>query len=200
MSIVFIILMVIGALLAAASFLIPEEKEEKSAPLSFAKSEKTSADSNFKSDANPVNTNDAITAAKNKAKEKIDGVYKFDLHLNDGADSSDRTVEELERDLLSGLDLDDAPVETEVTKPAESAATANSGSKGNPGKGGNGKNSSGRYNKNRSGKKNNYPVNDRYDDLLYEPQEVKSDAPKAQTASSNKSNSSSKGGKKGKKK
>ena len=55
--------------------------------------------------------------------------------------------------------------------------------------------------KNRSGKKNNNPVNDRYEDLLYEPTDAQNAAPanKGAANNNNKSNSS-KGGKKGKKK
>jgi len=192
MSIVFIIMMVIGALAVAASFLLPAEDETKTEPLTFGKEEKKSTEENL------YGASAAIEAAKKKAKENIDDGYKFDLHLNDSTDSSDRTVEELERDLLGDLGLADDGAD--VVSPVPVEKPSNSGSASNK-KSGNNRNSN-KNNKGGSGKKST-PVNDRYDDLLFEETgDIKNDnaAKPASNNNNNKSGNSSKSRKKGKKK
>ena len=198
MNIVFIIMMVIGALAVAASFLLPSEDEVKSEPLSFGKEEKKTSEENL------YGANAAIEAAKKKAKENIDEGYKFDLHLTDSSDSSDRTVEELERDLLGDLGLADDGADVVSPSPTEKPAT--SGSASAKKNGNNNRNSNNKNNKNNnkggSGKKTN-SVNERYDDLLFEETVDNKSINASKSASNN--NSGNKSGnsgnrKKGKKK
>ena len=155
MNILFIVFMSVGALMIIGSFLLPKEEEESGFAIGLANEPEVKED--FKEDfsvrtepAKNVSTKnvDAIEAAKKKAREAVEKDYKFDLHLTD---SSNRTVEELERDLLSGLDLDE-------NKPAESTAPAQAKTNSsNSGKSSNKKNS----------KKKNNQKNDRYDDLQF---------------------------------
>ena len=225
MNITFIIIMVVGVLLFAASYFLPSE-EDSTSTLSFQSepvqpvkaSESNGGDfSNKKKEQEPAKSaNDSIEAAKKKAREAIaeeKEQYKFDLHLTD---SSDRTVEQLEHDLLAGLNLDESGADASKTgaanKSASNSNTGNANKSKNSGKKGNNNN-----------KKKNAPKNDRYDDLLYVDENsaskeenktvedvVKASAGntnnsgnsgsnKANTGNSNKSQSS-KGGKKGKKK
>lgn len=209
MNIVFIIIMVVGILLFAASYFVPSGEEETTS-LNFQSSSK-SEPAISKTVAAPAKTaNESIEAAKKKAREAISEDYKFDLHLTD---SSDRTVEELEHDLLSGLNLDDnAPAENASASKASGNTNSGNANKGN-------KNTSGK-----KGKKKNTPKNDRYDDLLFVDETANSAQGAEKTVedvvkgisgnsgntnnvsnnNSNNSNSnksqSSKGGKKGKKK
>ena len=223
MNITFIIIMVVGVLLFAASYFLPAE-EDSTSTLSFQSepvqpvkaSESTGSDSSKKKEQEPSKSaNESIEAAKKKAREAIaeeKEEYKFDLHLTD---SSDRTVEQLEHDLLAGLNLDESGADASKTganKTASNSNTGNANKSKNSGKKGNNNN-----------KKKNAPKNDRYDDLLYVDENsaskeenktvedvVKASAGntnnsgnsgsnKANTGNSNKSQSS-KGGKKGKKK
>ncbi len=215
MNITFIIIMVVGVLLFAASYFLPSE-EDSTSTLSFQSepvqpvkaSESNGGDfSNKKKEQEPAKSaNDSIEAAKKKAREAIaeeKEQYKFDLHLTD---SSDRTVEQLEHDGA------DASKTGAANKSASNSNTGNANKSKNSGKKGNNNN-----------KKKNAPKNDRYDDLLYVDENsaskeenktvedvVKASAGntnnsgnsgsnKANTGNSNKSQSS-KGGKKGKKK
>ena len=224
MNITFIIIMVVGVLLFAASYFLPSE-EDSTSTLSFQSepvqpvkaSESNGGDfSNKKKEQEPVKSaNDSIEAAKKKAREAIaeeKEQYKFDLHLTD---SSDRTVEQLEHDLLAGLNLDESGADASKTGANKTASNSNAGNANK------GKNSGKKGNNNN--KKKNAPKNDRYDDLLYVDENsaskeenktvedvVKASAGntnnsgnsgsnKANTGNSNKSQSS-KGGKKGKKK
>ena len=224
MNITFIIIMVVGVLLFAASYFLPSE-EDSTSTLSFQSepvqpvkaSESNGGDfSNKKKEQEPVKSaNDSIEAAKKKAREAIaeeKEQYKFDLHLTD---SSDRTVEQLEHDLLAGLNLDESGADASKTGANKTASNSNAGNANK------GKNSGKKGNNNN--KKKNAPKNDRYDDLLYVDENsaskeenktvedvVKANAGntnnsgnsgsnKANTGNSNKSQSS-KGGKKGKKK
>lgn len=220
MNIVFIIIMVVGILLFAASYFVPSEEDEtKSLSLqgnSVPEKETVTGTEGKNSGNKAVSGNagesksgtDAIEAAKKKAREAIQDDYKFDLHLTD---STNRTVEELEHDLLSGLNLDDnAPAETAGASTKTSGATKTAAAKTNSSK----QNGSG---KKGSGKKKNAPKNDRYDDLLYVDEEsaASKDADKtvenvvkSTSSNSNKNtgntnsnkSQSSKNGKKGKKK
>ena len=197
MNIVFIIIMVIGIALFAISFFMKAE-EEKPVAIGLSKTEAKVSETKEKKNSkqlfeeaeeeleNKSAANDAIEAAKKKAKEAVSG---FDLHLNN--DSSNQTVEELERDLLGGLDLSDTEGASVSEEEAVDTKKASQSSKGSSKK------------KNRS-KKNNYPKNDRYDDLLYEDSEVKEAAQDVAEAIEEKTEktekSSSKNNKKGKKK
>ena len=197
MNIVFIIIMVVGILLFAASYFVPSEEDEtKSLSVqgnSVPEKETVTGTEGKNSGNKAVSGNagesksgtDAIEAAKKKAREAIQDDYKFDLHLTD---STNRTVEELEHDLLSGLNLDDnAPAETAGASTKTSGASKTAAAKTNSTK----QNGSG---KKGSGKKKNAPKNDRYDDLLYVDENKNTG-----NTNSNKSQSS-KNGKKGKKK
>ena len=95
----------------------------------------------------------AIEAAKRKAKEAVNHDYSFDLHLTD---SSNQTVEELERDLLSGLDISDDDVDSESAGTAGTSGSSKSSQEGY------------KSNRKKNRKKKSAPVNDRYDDLLFE--------------------------------
>ena len=234
MNIVFIIIMVVGILLFAASYFVPsEEGETKSLSLqgnSVPEKETVTGTEGKNSGNKAVAGNagesksgtDAIEAAKKKAREAIQDDYKFDLHLTD---STNRTVEELEHDLLSGLNLDDnAPAETagasaKTSGTSKTAAAKTNSSKQNStvsGSNGNNGNKNGSGKKG-SGKKKNAPKNDRYDDLLYVDEESAAskdadktveDVVKSTSSNSNKNtgntnsnkSQSSKNGKKGKKK
>ncbi|MCR4813447.1 MAG: hypothetical protein K5879_01315 [Lachnospiraceae bacterium] len=220
MNIVFIIIMVVGILLFAASYFVPSEEDEtKSLSLqgnSVPEKETVTGTEGKNSGNKAVSGNagesksgtDAIEAAKKKAREAIQDDYKYDLHLTD---STNRTVEELEHDLLSGLNLDDnVPAETAGASTKTSGASKTAAAKTNSSK----QNGSG---KKGSGKKKNAPKNDRYDDLLYVDEEsaASKDADKtvenvvkSTSSNSNKNtgntnsnkSQSSKNGKKGKKK
>lgn len=220
MNIVFIIIMVVGILLFAASYFVPSEEDEtKSLSLqgnSVPEKETVTRTEGKNSGNKAVSGNvgesksgtDAIEAAKKKAREAIQDDYKFDLHLTD---STNRTVEELEHDLLSGLNLDDnALAETAGASTKTSGASKTAAAKTNSSK----QNGSG---KKGSGKKKNAPKNDRYDDLLYADEESAAskdadktveDVVKSTSSNSNKNtgntnsnkSQSSKNGKKGKKK
>ena len=196
MNVVFIIIMVIGIALFAISFFMKSE-EEKPVSIPLSKTEPKISDTKEKKSSKQVlmddedekenksAANDAIEAAKKKAKEAVSG---FDLHLNN--DSSNQTVEELERDLLGGLDLSDtdgAPAEEDTADVKKATQSSKGSSK----------------KKNRS-KKNNYPKNDRYDDLLFEETDVKETVAEEVQAVEEKvektEKASSKNNKKGKKK
>ena len=224
MNIIFIIIMVVGVLLFAASYFLPAE-EDSTSTLSFQSepvqpvkaSESAGGNLSKKKDQAPVKTsNESIEAAKKKAREAIaeeKEEYKFDLHLTD---STDRTVEQLEHDLLAGLNLDENGADASKTGAANKTASNSNAGNANKSK------NSGKKGSNNN-KKKNAPKNDRYDDLLYVDENsaskeenktvedvVKASAGntnnsgnsgsnKANTGNSNKSQSS-KGGKKGKKK
>lgn len=220
MNIVFIIIMVVGILLFAASYFVPSEEDEtKSLSLqgNSVPEKETDTGTEGKNSGNKVvsgnageskSGTDAIEAAKKKAREAIQDDYKYDLHLTD---STNRTVEELEHDLLSGLNLDDnAPAETAGASTKTSGASKTAAAKTNSSN----QNGSG---KKGNGKKKNAPKNDRYDDLLYVDEESAAskdaektveDVVKSTSSNSNKNtgntnsnkSQSSKNGKKGKKK
>lgn len=189
MIIASIVLMVLGIAVFAAGFAFP--KKGATAPVSFtAKKEedeeevifsspvktttvtdnanKSQGKNKNKKDAEPTEAVNAIEAAKRKAKEAVNQDYNFDLHLTD---SSDQTVEELERDLLSGLELPDADDASEADTAAKNSQKGN--------------NRSGR----KGGKKKNAPVNDRYDDLLFEDTPAEPAKPAANNADSGNNNS-----------
>ena len=178
MIIVFIVMMAVGLLAFAASFFLSDGKDKTSAVVIKSSG---SGDA-FDEDESIIKTNgkeeskatDAIEAAKKKAREAVNKDYQFDLHLT--KDSSNQTVEELERDLLGGLDLSDSAELAEETVEVEKPAPATNSSKNNSSK--------------KKNRKKNAPKNDRYDDLLYEDvtKEVEKaeSAPKAQTSKNNK--------------
>lgn len=185
MTIVYIVIMAVGLLAFIASFFMPDAKENTSevsfkpagAKASFDYDEQTGETVKEETTAT-----DAIEAAKKKAKEAVNKDYQFDLHLT--KDSSNQTVEELERDLLGGLDLSESAEAVEESIEIEKPVTASNSSKGSSKK------------KNR---KKNAPKNDRYDDLLYEDtQESAKEA--ADAAVSAVKTQTSKNNKKGKKK
>ena len=178
MIIVFIVMMAVGLLAFAASFFLSDGKEKTS---SVVLKSSGSGDA-FDEDESIIKTNgkeeskatDAIEAAKKKAREAVNKDYQFDLHLT--KDTSNQTVEELERDLLGGLDLTDSAELAEETVEVEKPAPATNSSKNNSSK--------------KKNRKKNAPKNDRYDDLLYEDvtkeEEKAESAPKAQTSKNNK--------------
>ena len=178
MIIVFIVMMAVGLLAFAASFFLSDGKEKTS---SVVLKSSGSGDA-FDEDESIIKTNgkeeskatDAIEAAKKKAREAVNKDYQFDLHLT--KDTSNQTVEELERDLLGGLDLSDNVELAEETVEVEKPAPASNSSKNNSSK--------------KKNRKKNAPKNDRYDDLLYEDvtkeEEKAESAPKAQTSKNNK--------------
>ena len=192
MIIASIILMVLGIAVFAAGFAFP--KKGAAAPVSFEKhteekaedivftpikttpvvdnANKNQTKNKNKKEAAPSEAVNAIEAAKKKAKEAVSQDYSFDLHLTD---SSNQTVEELERDLLSGLEITDgegSAADTEAAQPK-----TNNQNKSNR---------SGR----KGGKKKNTPVNDRYDDLLFEDTPAE---PVKETDSDNKGNNGNNG-------
>jgi hypothetical protein len=192
MNILFIVMMAVGILAILVSFFLNNDEKESAAPISFGAG---NAKGDFDKDEAIFNTEakeeakaaDAIEAAKRKAREAVNKDYKFDLHLTQ--DSSNQTVEELERDLLGGLDLsDNAEIVEEVAEP-EPVKPASNSSKSSK----------------KKNRKKNAPKNDRYDDLLYEDttataaeaeEKVEEVAEVVQNASKN----TSKNNKKGKKK
>jgi hypothetical protein len=169
MIIASIILMVLGVAVFAAGFAFPkkgatapvtfekpQEEEEivfspiKTTPIVENTNKNQGKNKNKKEAAAPTEAVNAIEAAKRKAKEAVNQDYSFDLHLTD---SSNQTVEELERDLLSGLEIAEGEGEAADAEAAQPKT--------------NNQNKSNRSNK-KGGKKKNTPVNDRYDDLLFE--------------------------------
>ena len=191
MNIVFIVMMAVGILAILVSFFMSGQEKETSSSIGFAtggfKEEVEEDEAVFHTEAKEeTKASDAIEAAKKKAREAVNKEYQFDLHLN--KDSSNQTVEELERDLLGGLDLSDSvdPVEetvqTEVSKPASGASKSSK----------------------KKNRKKNAPKNDRYDDLLFEDTSVSEVETKveevAQTVQNATKNNTSKNNKKGKKK
>ncbi|MBR3637720.1 MAG: hypothetical protein IKN45_07335 [Lachnospiraceae bacterium] len=149
MNILFIVFMVVGLLLTIGSFFLGKEEEE-SFPVGIGEEPKTSFTVKTEPKKEASANIEAIEAAKKKAREAVDKDYKFDLHLTD---SSNQTVEELERDLLGGLDLSDEPKPAE-SKPASAPKTTTAPA-------------SNKNNGKKSGKKKNAPVNDRYEDLSF---------------------------------
>ena len=168
MIIASIILMVLGVAVFAAGFAFP--KKGAATPVSFEKpaekeeeiiftpvkttpivdnGNKNQGKNKNKKEAAPTEAVNAIEAAKRKAKEAVNQDYSFDLHLTD---SSNQTVEELERDLLSGLEIADGEGEVADTEAAQPKTNQNKSNRSNK----------------KGGKKKNTPVNDRYDDLLFE--------------------------------
>lgn len=191
MNIVFIVMMAVGILAILVSFFISSEEKETASSISFAtggiKDESGEDETIFNKETKTESkANDAIEAAKKKAREAVNKDYQFDLHLTQ--DTSNQTVEELERDLLGGLDLSETTetveevVETETPKPAS----------------GNSKSSK------KKNRKKNAPKNDRYDDLLFEDISASEAEQKAeevaQTVQNATKNNTSKNNKKGKKK
>ena len=232
MNVVFIIMMVVGVLIFAASFFLSGEDEEenitfggnassKSIHLSSGEPAIQNPVPEVKEEpANAVSPSDAIEAAKKKAREAVNTDYKFDLHLTD---STDRTVEELEHDLLGGLNLDEGTsAENKATAQSSKGGNNNSGKGkkgGNSNSGSNSGNNSGKNtgsnngnssgnnsasSKNNGGGKKKDPLkNDRYDELLYIDDNAADGTAGTNSGSNNSSNSggnknSGKGGNKSK--
>ena len=182
MSLVFIIMMAVGLIAFAVSFFLPSDESAKEMPLVSEDKGTDKAKLKEAAETKQNETNSAIEAAKKKAREAVSG---FDLHLN--KDTSNQTVEELERDLLGDLDLTETEALAEAAEPAAETAPAPSKSSSKKG-----------------GKKKNQPKNDRYDDLLFEsePQTAEENPGQGANGGNNtkKNTKSGKNGKKGKKK